>query len=162
MNPDGDRCPEVEALLPLVADGVIDADQDPELFAHLASCPSCQEALYRHDMVSLSLAAALPAPVNRPAAGLRWRLVAAAAALILLGLGLHQLVPQTEAPVDDSSLAIEVLEVLEPAPGSTEPRFLVRHKDRTLIVERLDDRALEAGEVVEDQEQAPIVPVRGP
>lgn len=162
MDHDSDRCPEVEALLPLVADGAIDADQDPELFAHLATCPSCQEALYRHDMVALTLAAVLPVVTPRTRTGWRWRLVAAAAALALLGIGLHQLVPTTEPVAADPQLATEVLEVLPPAEGSTEPRFLVRQGDRTLIVDGLDGQSLEAGEVIDDRSPPPAVPVRGP
>jgi hypothetical protein len=49
-------CEEADALLPLVADGALDAEQDPPLFAHLARCSACQEALARHDLVALALA----------------------------------------------------------------------------------------------------------
>jgi hypothetical protein len=49
-------CVEAEALLPLVADGALDADSDPALFAHLGRCAACQESLARHDLVELALA----------------------------------------------------------------------------------------------------------
>jgi hypothetical protein len=48
-------CEESEALLPLVADGALDCDSDPALFAHLARCLTCQESLACHDLVALSL-----------------------------------------------------------------------------------------------------------
>lgn len=48
-------CEEAEALLPLVADGALDASADPALFAHLGRCVACQESLARHDLVSLAL-----------------------------------------------------------------------------------------------------------
>lgn len=48
-------CEEAEALLPLVADGALDATSDPSLFAHLSRCMGCQESLARHDLVSLAL-----------------------------------------------------------------------------------------------------------
>ncbi|HEX3132588.1 MAG TPA: hypothetical protein VHX44_03275 [Planctomycetota bacterium] len=50
-------CEEAEALLPLVADGALDADADPALFAHLARCCDCQDALMRHDVVTVALEA---------------------------------------------------------------------------------------------------------
>ncbi len=48
-------CEEVAALLPLVADGAINAESDPALFAHLARCCDCQEALASHDVVTIAL-----------------------------------------------------------------------------------------------------------
>lgn len=63
-------CEEVDALLPLVADGAIDADADPALFAHLARCCDCQDALMRHDLVTVALEATrtdVPTTAARPA-----------------------------------------------------------------------------------------------
>ena len=48
-------CQEVEDLLPLVVDGVIDEETDPDLFAHLATCPSCQASLAAYDLIDLAL-----------------------------------------------------------------------------------------------------------
>ena len=48
-------CDEIEALLPLVADGSLDERQDPGLFDHLARCERCQDSLTTHDLVTLSL-----------------------------------------------------------------------------------------------------------
>jgi anti-sigma factor RsiW len=53
-------CDEVTALLPLVADGALDAEGDPALFAHLARCCECQEALMRHDLVTVALERTCP------------------------------------------------------------------------------------------------------
>ena len=33
-------CEDAEAMLPLVADGVLLEEDDPQLFAHLAECPA--------------------------------------------------------------------------------------------------------------------------
>jgi hypothetical protein len=55
-------CEDAEAFLPLVADGALQPEDDPALFAHLASCACCQESLARHDLVSLALAPATRAP----------------------------------------------------------------------------------------------------
>lgn len=48
-------CEEAEALLPLVADGALDDATDPALFTHLSRCCDCQEALMRHDLVTVAL-----------------------------------------------------------------------------------------------------------
>jgi hypothetical protein len=53
-------CEDVESLLPLVADGALDADADPALFEHLARCSECQESLARHDLITVGLAASRP------------------------------------------------------------------------------------------------------
>ena len=74
-------CCEAEPLLPLVADGAIDPDSDPSLFAHLAACPACQRAVAAHDLIGLAIAR----PSTRPqrASLLRFWPYAAAAGLIL-------------------------------------------------------------------------------
>ena len=79
-------CDEVEALLPLVADGTLDDAGDPTLFLHLADCDRCQQSLVTHDLIAVSLprAARLPEPrILRP----WWQraLPAAAAASLLVG-----------------------------------------------------------------------------
>jgi hypothetical protein len=81
-------CDDVEALLPLVADGTLDAAGDPAVFLHLADCERCQQSLVSHDLIALSLTkmAQAPAPqILRP----RWPrfLPAAAAAAMLIGGG---------------------------------------------------------------------------
>ncbi len=82
-------CDEAEALLPLVADGAIDAAADPMLFQHLATCSRCQDSLTQHDLVSFALTQPPPAQlVLRPAAPRRLGWPLAAAALLAVGLGL--------------------------------------------------------------------------
>ena len=81
-------CDDVEALLPLVADGTLDEVGDPAVFLHLADCERCQQSLVSHDLIALSLTkmAQAPAPqILRP----RWPrfLPAAAAAGLLIGGG---------------------------------------------------------------------------
>ena len=57
-------CEEVAALLPLVADGALDAAADPALFTHLARCCECQDDLMRHDLVTVALEATRPATAD--------------------------------------------------------------------------------------------------
>jgi hypothetical protein len=54
-------CEDVEAMLPLVADGVLQEQDDPQVFSHLAGCSRCQRSLASHDLIALALAAPLPA-----------------------------------------------------------------------------------------------------
>ncbi len=86
MNPAEPTCDEIEALLPLVADGALDEQADPALFAHLSACERCQESLAAHDLVTIALEqprAPLP-KVLRPT----WRrsLPLAAAAMLAIGV----------------------------------------------------------------------------
>jgi hypothetical protein len=93
-------CAEAEPLLPLVADGAVDPDSDPALFAHLAGCPACQEAVARHDLIALAIArgAGQAAPrIRRPV--LRWWLPAAAAALVAAAAGWWLVRPETPAAI---------------------------------------------------------------
>ncbi|MBN8526572.1 MAG: zf-HC2 domain-containing protein [Planctomycetes bacterium] len=52
-QPEAMSCAEAEPLLPLVADGALDPDSDPALFAHLAACPACQRVVALLDLVGL-------------------------------------------------------------------------------------------------------------
>ncbi len=78
---DAMTCAEAEPLLPLVADGAVDPDSDPGLFAHLASCPDCQRAVASHDLIALAIARTPARP--RRASILRLWPYAAAAGLAL-------------------------------------------------------------------------------
>jgi hypothetical protein len=80
-------CADVEPLLPLIADGVIDAAAEPGVFAHLAGCPHCQEALLNHDLVTIALAGA-PIPPRRRARTIPWPWAAAAAAGLVAAVAL--------------------------------------------------------------------------
>ncbi len=83
-------CDEVEALLPLIADGSLDERQDPALFVHLSTCERCQDSLVQHDLTALAVAGAIAsAPTAKPARApiaFPWR-NRAAAALLLLAVG---------------------------------------------------------------------------
>lgn len=100
-------CDEVQALLPLVADGSLDQAADPALFEHLAHCHECQDALVRHDLIAVSLERSRPATA-RTGRNLVFRLPLplAAAAMLLLGAGVwfavqSSLVPEPAAkPLD--------------------------------------------------------------
>lgn len=80
-------CDEVEPLLPLIADQSVDAEGEPAAFAHLAGCRRCQEALLRHDLVSLALVGTVIPATSVPQT---WRISlpwALAAASLLVALG---------------------------------------------------------------------------
>jgi len=49
-------CDDVNQLMPIIADGTIDVATDPAVFAHLSRCDDCQEALARHDLITLAMA----------------------------------------------------------------------------------------------------------
>ncbi len=81
-------CDEVQALLPLVADGSLDQTGDPVLFEHLAHCHECQDALVRHDLLAVALERSRPAvPRSGNRLVFRLPLPLAAAATLLLGAG---------------------------------------------------------------------------
>lgn len=152
-------CDEAEALLPLVADGAIDAAADPVLFQHLAGCARCQESLTQHDLVSFALTQ--PAPpylVLKPAAPRRLGWPLAAAALLAVGLGLAIVAGAQPAPAEAAGATVANLRpatapqptpnqptaAAEPidvevvtVPGSTarHPHYLVRRGDQVLLVD---------------------------
>lgn len=77
-------CAEAEPLLPLVADGAVDPDSDPGLFAHLAGCPDCQRAVASHDLIALAIARK-PAPPRRASILRLWPYAAAAGLALAAG-----------------------------------------------------------------------------
>ncbi|TVR44275.1 MAG: zf-HC2 domain-containing protein [Planctomycetota bacterium] len=144
LQPNQDlSCDEVEALLPLVVDGVLDEASEPELFRHLAHCPRCQTSLATYDLVDLALSRGHPLQPSR-AQVLQWRLPApwAAAACLLLGLGLGAMALQgySSQPSESgvvSGLAggdLQILEVLPPGPGQDQPIFVVRDGDTVRVI----------------------------
>lgn len=79
-------CEEAEPLLPLVADGALEPDDDPALFDHLASCAACQESLARHDLITLAVGQGkTPEPVRKPIQFVRMSWAMAAAWLLMVG-----------------------------------------------------------------------------
>lgn len=88
-QPESMSCAEAEPLLPLVADGALDPDSDPALFAHLAACPACQRLVAQHDLIDLAIRQA--GPVERPRASIIrfWPYAAAACLAIAAGIWLQ-------------------------------------------------------------------------
>ena len=112
-------CAEAEPLLPLVADGAIDPDSDPSLFAHLADCPDCQRIVASHDLIALAIARPATVPSRRNLILRLWPL-AAAAGLALAAAG-WMLIREPVRPA-----AAMVATVPAPAPiMATEPTTLV-------------------------------------
>ena len=115
-------CDEVEALLPLVADGALDAASEPALVSHVAGCQRCLDSLALHDLVGISLAqpAAKPAPrMFRPS----WQRYAplAAAALMLVGVGAivwQDHAAGTDEHGDSGKFASKLPIAAEPAPAA--------------------------------------------
>ena len=93
VTPPDRTCDEVEALLPLIADGSLEVAQDPAVFVHLATCDHCADLLARYDVAALAVEAVLRPPVAKPrlrllpirrhrSAIMRWLPLAAAACLV--------------------------------------------------------------------------------
>ena len=127
-------CTEISDLLPTISDGQLDADQAPDVFAHLAVCSTCQEELALHDLCSLALAGDRlpdkdPAPVvhfHIP----RWLSLplAAAAGLALLVLlrNVTYDAPESKPTLADRSREVEILHVIPAGPDNPRERYLVR------------------------------------
>lgn len=81
-------CAEAEPLLPLVADGALEPDSDPALFAHLAACPACQRLVAQHDLIDLAIRRAGPVGIPRPGIIRFWPYAAAASLAMAVGLWL--------------------------------------------------------------------------
>ncbi len=82
-------CAEAEPLLPLVADGALEPDSDPALFAHLASCPACQRLVAQHDLIDLAIRQAGPVEAPRASIIRFWPYAAAACLALAAGLWLR-------------------------------------------------------------------------
>jgi len=81
-------CAEAEPLLPLVADGAIDPDNDPALFSHLAGCPDCQRMVASHDLIALAIARPQATAPRRATVKRFWPLAAAACLVLAAGFWL--------------------------------------------------------------------------
>ena len=113
---DAMTCAEAEPLLPLVADGAVDPDSDPGLFAHLAGCPDCQRAVASHDLIALAIARTPAAP--RRASVLRlWPYAAAAGLALAAGAWLLP----SHADSAPSHLAITPAAAVPPAVTAVQP-----------------------------------------
>jgi Putative zinc-finger len=121
-------CDDVEALLPLVADGTLDEAGDPAVFQHLADCERCQQSLVSHDLIALSLTRMVQAPAPAPAPQIlrpRWPrfLPAAAAAGLLIAGGWWALTAHT--PVQAAS--VPTVAAVTPAPVVPLPTASASH-----------------------------------
>ncbi|MFW5844646.1 MAG: anti-sigma factor family protein [Planctomycetota bacterium] len=132
-------CSDVEALLPAIADRQVDPDQAPDIFAHLASCSSCQEELAAYDLCSLALDGGRepqegPVPVIHYQLP-RWLTVPlAAAAALAIAVLLQDLArgagpdgaPATMAGAENASDPVEILQVVESEHDAERLRYLIR------------------------------------
>ncbi|MBA3710563.1 MAG: zf-HC2 domain-containing protein [Planctomycetes bacterium] len=146
-------CEEIEAMMPLIADGVISEHTDPTVFAHLARCMECQESLARHDVVSLALERGLPIEAaSAQARAWRYRLplplAAAVAAGLLVAIGSawvalvdtghqHELMSRVAAMpghgVEPARPDTEIISI--PGPDPQHPRYVILQGDRTTLVD---------------------------
>ncbi len=158
-------CEDVEACLPLVADGSLTANDDPDLFAHLASCPRCQDSLALHDLVGLSLDTGAAARHRARVISFRvpGRVLVAAAALALLAIGTGFWAFDGDAAQSATANAgietadqpkARVLQVIDPGPGNNKTRYLIRRDGREFLVEHVDGRMPEANDRPREDEDA--------
>jgi hypothetical protein len=136
-------CADVEALLPAIADEQLDADQAPDVYAHLATCTDCQESLALYDLCSLGLAGGR-IPAHDPAPVVHYHLprwvtgLTALAAGLVLALSLWRF---TESKTSSPSLAeqsdVEILQVIPDTHGRGQ-LYLIRAGDQTLLVNPKD------------------------
>lgn len=147
-------------LLPLVADGALDAEADPALFAHLARCNECQDALARLDLVQLALETSRPAlsptavPWRRAAARqvfLPWP--AALAASLAAAAGLWAWLATFEARPQPTSPAPQVVQMLD---KDGQPVYVVVQDGQVTLI---DPRTID-GKGGTSQPQ--VVPVKFP
>lgn len=114
-QPESMTCAEAEPLLPLVADGALEPDSDPTLFAHLASCPACQRQVAQHDLIDLAIRQAGPVEAPRASIIRFWPYAAAAGLTIAAGIWLQAGSATPAAP------AAPLAAVPRPAPTTPAP-----------------------------------------
>lgn len=129
-------CAEVEAMLPLVADGALGPDDEPSVFAHLSRCDACQRSLARHDLIELAVAGGRCR--ETPSAFLRWRRLSwplasgLAAALVAIIVGTLL----TPPPVQGSPTVLKPgREVFRLERRGGPPLYVIREGDRELVID---------------------------
>lgn len=157
-------CDEVASLLPLVADGALDAEGDPALFAHLARCCECQEALVRHDLVTVALERTRLGSVSVNEAPRRrepirqvflpWPAALAASLVAAAGLWMW-LASSQHAQVGPQTPATQVVQVLG---ADGQPVYVVVQGDQVTVI---DPRAID-GKAPASQSQATPVKFNTP
>ncbi len=134
-------CAEAEPLLPLVADGALDATTEPSLFAHLARCADCQDALASHDLVSLAIGRGVPAAIAPARLSviqyrLPWPAAVAAAAAVVAAIGGSLWWRGAGADTAQPILVDrEVIEVRAPGGDGTRRLYLIRAGDHIEVVD---------------------------
>ncbi len=123
---DAMTCAEAEPLLPLVADGAVDPDSDPGLFAHLAGCPDCQRAVASHDLIALAIARK-PAPPRRASILRLWPYAAAAGLALAAGAWLMP------GSADSAPAHIAVAPAAAPPVAATQPAPVAPMVSRDVI-----------------------------
>jgi hypothetical protein len=134
-------CEEADALLPLVADGALDPEADPALFAHLSRCCDCQDALMRHDLVTVALEATrAEVPIARRApirhVFLPWPAALAASLAAAAGLWMWLATLQAGRTTPQAS-ATQVVQVLG---TDGQPVYVVVQGDQVTVI---DPRAID-------------------
>lgn len=140
-QPESMTCAEAEPLLPLVADGALEPDSDPALFAHLAACPACQRLVAQHDLIDLAIRRAGPVEVPRASIIRFWPYAAAACLALAAGLWLmagaghapapHS-IPLAAVPAPAAAAAPAV--VAAPVAAPTAPEVIaLRRPDGTAV-----------------------------
>ena len=142
-------CEEVETLLPLACDGSLDPSCSADVFEHIASCESCQDALAAHDLITMALADGhTPAPEKRPAEIIQFSLPKpvswAMAAGVLVSAGALSWMAMSERSTHSSSVPqitaaaptvkAEIIQVIESDKPGGEPTYLVRQGDKVFVV----------------------------
>ncbi len=150
-------CDEVASLLPLVTDGALDAESDPALFAHLARCSECQEALMRHDLVTVALERTSPVSVNevpRRRSPIRqvflpWPAALAASLVAAAGLWMW-LASLQHGQVAPSAPATQVVQVLG---ADGQPVYVVVQGDQVTVI---DPRAIDGKAPASQSQSTPV------
>lgn len=133
-------CDEVQALLPLVADGSLDQMNDPVLFEHLTRCGECQDALVGHDLITIALESSRP-DTARSGRKLTFRLPLplAAAATLLFGTGIWIAAQSWHA---SSTAAAPLVDVTRVPGADGRMRYEIRQGDGVQLVDpEMVDRA---------------------
>jgi hypothetical protein len=144
-------CADVEPLLPIIADGGLDPSTDVEIFAHLARCQDCQDALARHDLVTLAIANGAEAPPQSSRLELvHLRLplpyaIASAAAAVFALAGAWWLTQAAQQPSAPQSAmlaqkllpknASEIIRVTKPGQPNGQPYYLVVQDGSVMLID---------------------------
>jgi hypothetical protein len=148
-------CEEVAALLPLVADGALDAQGDPALFDHLARCNECQDALASHDLVDIALECTR---ATAPRAGrqrsnhlwLPWPTALAASLAAAAGLWAWLNLVQGGNPAKAAAPAAQVVQVSD---SNGHPVYVVVQGDQVTVI---DTRAIDGKPTDERERVQPV------